>query len=238
MIVLYKVNIIVDLPSNKQKYSIHNLKLKMNEFKEKEINSNEQISDMNYSIMTSQPISPNQPLKGHEEDKLPTQRSISTIPMANGQPWIYPSEQMFYNAVIRKNNNTKDEKIKQDIKEIVNIHNYVNEMCWNKIKENEQLLNDNTNKENQININDNKLVRFQGKSQDFTIKALFNHYILGYKLPFDRHDWIINRNGKEIKYIIDFYTGKNNSIYLDIRRDLTLNGIKERILTYYYSKYK
>ncbi len=28
-----------------------------------------------------------------------------------------------------------------------------------------------------------------------------------YELPFDRHDWIVERCGKEVRYIIDYYDG-------------------------------
>ena len=28
---------------------------------------------------------------------------------------------------------------------------------------------------------------------------------MGYQLPFDRHDWIVDRNGKEVRYVIDYY---------------------------------
>ncbi len=43
-----------------------------------------------------------------------------------------------------------------------------------------------------------------------------------YELPFDRHDWIVDRNGKEVRYIIDYYDGgKVNKDYefalLDVR---------------------
>lgn len=30
---------------------------------------------------------------------------------------------------------------------------------------------------------------------------------LGYELPFDRHDWVIDRCGKEVTYVIDYYDG-------------------------------
>ena len=30
---------------------------------------------------------------------------------------------------------------------------------------------------------------------------------LGFKLPFDRHDWVVDRCGKDVRYIIDFYNG-------------------------------
>lgn len=42
-----------------------------------------------------------------------------------------------------------------------------------------------------------------------------------YKPPFDRHDWIVNRNGQEVRYVIDFYRGRESGsrigIHLDVR---------------------
>ena len=32
--------------------------------------------------------------------------------------------------------------------------------------------------------------------------------LLGYSPPFDRHDWVVTRCGKEVTYLIDFYNGK------------------------------
>lgn len=45
---------------------------------------------------------------------------------------------------------------------------------------------------------------------------------MGYELPFDRHDWIIDRCGKEVRYIIDYYDGgalddKYKFALLDVR---------------------
>ena len=42
----------------------------------------------------------------------------------------------------------------------------------------------------------------------------------GYDKPFDRHDWIVDRCGKEVRYIIDYYgndTEQNIDVHLDIR---------------------
>lgn len=44
----------------------------------------------------------------------------------------------------------------------------------------------------------------------------------GFKLPFDRHDWIVDRCGTEVRYIIDFYSGApgpggGTSMFLDAR---------------------
>jgi hypothetical protein len=43
-----------------------------------------------------------------------------------------------------------------------------------------------------------------------------------YSLPFDRHDWIVDRNGVEVRYVIDFYTGSKTpgaavTMHLDVR---------------------
>jgi len=32
---------------------------------------------------------------------------------------------------------------------------------------------------------------------------------MGYELPFDRHDWIVNHCGKEVRYIINYYNADN-----------------------------
>jgi cytochrome c heme-lyase len=44
----------------------------------------------------------------------------------------------------------------------------------------------------------------------------------GYKLPFDRHDWFVDRCGREVRYVIDFYSGTPQagaqaSMHLDVR---------------------
>ena len=38
-----------------------------------------------------------------------------------------------------------------------------------------------------------------GRPQDYSPKArLLN--VLGYKLPFDRHDWIVDRSGRQVGF--------------------------------------
>ena len=29
-----------------------------------------------------------------------------------------------------------------------------------------------------------------------------------YTLPFDRHDWIVERDGRDVRYVVDFYPGQ------------------------------
>lgn len=161
---------------------------------------------------------------GHPE--LPNKRQISSIPYgAEGKPshqpeasaagaWVYPSEAQFYKAMKRKGWPAEA----ADMQSIVAIHNGVNERAWNHILRYEAL-------------HDGcypKLVRFQGRPQDYSPKArLLN--LLGYKLPFDRHDWIVDRCGREVRYVIDFYNAAQLpnmpvSMYLDARPALDSPG--------------
>jgi len=50
------------------------------------------------------------------------------------------------------------------------------------------------------------LKHFQGRPRDFSPKARFWAF-LGYKLPFDRHDWVVDRCGKDVRYVLDYYQG-------------------------------
>lgn len=56
-----------------------------------------------------------------------------------------------------------------------------------------------------------------------------------YSAPFDRHDWVVDRCGTKIRYVIDFYTGRasdssNVSFYLDVRPALDdWEGVKMRL---------
>ena len=54
----------------------------------------------------------------------------------------------------------------------------------------------------------------------FTISIV----LLRYELPFDRHDWIVDRCGKEVRYIIDYYDvgdkdkyKQGDFVYIDVR---------------------
>ena len=47
--------------------------------------------------------------------------------------------------------------------------------------------------------------------------------LIGYHLPFDRHDWVVDRCGTEVRYVIDYYqgkpdgTGKPVAVHIDAR---------------------
>ncbi|KAI7899893.1 cytochrome c/c1 heme-lyase [Cokeromyces recurvatus] len=161
------------------------------------------------------------------DQKIPlsVEREISTIPRANSEErlWIYPSEQMFFNAMRRKNWNPDE----RDMAAIVPIHNAVNEMAWQKILEWEKM--------HTTECKQPMLERFEGRPKDVTPKARIRSWF-GYALPFDRHDWVVDRCGEKVTYVIDFYTGKQDpnkpmslSFYLDVRPAVTVSGLWDRL---------
>ncbi|KAK9446951.1 cytochrome c/c1 heme-lyase [Limtongia smithiae] len=181
-------------------------------------------------------------------EDLGKDREISSIPRANAfaynggegtgdahggaiqgtKKWVYPSEEMFYNAMKRKNWDPKA----ADMRIVVPIHNAVNERAWAEILEWEKLAGPSK-------CGGPKLVSFSGDSQKFTPRARFNTW-LGYSAPFDRHDWIVDRCGKKIEYVIDFYAGKPNpqnpkmpSFFLDVRPKLSVEGARMRFMKFW-----
>ncbi|PNS13971.1 hypothetical protein CAC42_6484 [Sphaceloma murrayae] len=161
---------------------------------------------------------------------------VSAVPANNEQEsgasksgnWIYPSEQMFFDAMKRKSYDPRAE----DMKSIVPIHNAVNERAWAEIKKWEQ-------GKGSEQCGGPKLVSFSGQSKALTPRARWNS-LLGYTAPFDRHDWVIDRCGTNVDYVIDFYSGKDEgkvgkslNFYLDVRPKLnSYEGIKMRVGRY------
>ncbi|KDR81444.1 hypothetical protein GALMADRAFT_239359, partial [Galerina marginata CBS 339.88] len=143
---------------------------------------------------------------------LSRERETSSIPKPNDEKWVYPSEEQFFAAMARKNHNPQA----ADMKTIVPIHNAVNERAWHEILKWEAGRGGGT-------CGGVKLVNFKGKPSEKSPKARWN-MLLGYAAPFDRHDWVVDRCGTHIRYIIDFYTGRSGgssqeqvSFYLDVR---------------------
>lgn len=185
------------------------------------------------------PINPNNqmPLEANQQPSvgqpfdLSKERQTSTIPKHNpvdekDKYWVYPSEQMFWNAMIRKGWKWQDaiegkddpnsEKFtSQDMTHIIKIHNFNNEKAWKEVLKWELSFH---LKECPCGPT---LKRFGGKAQEYSPRARIRNW-LGYELPFDRHDWIIDRCGKEVRYVIDYYDGgyleeNGNFALLDVR---------------------
>ncbi|KAI8368507.1 cytochrome c/c1 heme-lyase [Blakeslea trispora] len=147
------------------------------------------------------------------DQKLPLSlnREISTIPRSNSDDklWIYPSEQMFFNAMRRKNWSPEEKDMSVVILEWESMH--------------------------QTECNQPKLEKFEGRPKDITPKARIRSWF-GYSLPFDRHDWVVDRCGQKVTYVIDFYSGKQDpnkpmslSFYLDVRPAVSPAGIWDRL---------
>lgn len=145
---------------------------------------------------------PNQRPAPDQPFPLPTARIRSNIPKADseeGQTWVYPSQQMFWNAMLRKGWKWKEEELKpKDMDDIIRIHNFNNEKAWQEILLWESYRHP--------ECATPKLRSFKGAAKKFTPRARFRS-LLGYELPFDRHDWMVDRCGREVHYVIDYYDG-------------------------------
>merc|ERR1711915_341284 len=105
----------------------------------------------------------------------------------------------FYNALRRKGwEFGPDDLAQEDMDHIIKIHNANNESAWQEVLLWESLHSD--------ECKSPKLKSFGGKAKYFSPRARFRGW-LGYEMPFDRHDWIVDRCGKEVRYIIDYYDG-------------------------------
>jgi cytochrome c heme-lyase len=79
----------------------------------------------------------------------------------------------------------------------------MNENTWQKILQWEQL--------NPTKVEagkEPKLLKFLGKPHNLSPKAQIK-VLLGHPAPFDRHDWIVDRGGKEVRYVIDYYNDES-----------------------------
>ncbi|GKZ00816.1 hypothetical protein MPSEU_001033300 [Mayamaea pseudoterrestris] len=176
----------------------------------------------------SQPLDPtnnmpqvaNQLPSPNQRKELSTERVSSSIPKGGGSSssdtngtssasattWTYPSPQMFYNALSRKNK--LGDTTEDDIANVVTLHNHMNEKTWRKILQWEQVVETNADESNPP-----KLLRFLGRPSDLSPKAAFKHYLLGHPLPYDRHDWTIvhERDGSTRRYVIDYYHDESKS---------------------------
>lgn len=135
---------------------------------------------------------------------------------------------MFFDAMKRKSYNPEA----RDMKSIIPIHNAVNERAWSEILKWENPYTSSPSN----TCGGPKLVSFSGDSSKLTPRARWNS-LMGYTAPFDRHDWVVDRCGKRIEYVIDFYSGRddgkrqNLSFYLDVRPKLnSWEGWKMRAL--------
>ena len=148
-------------------------------------------------------------------------REISSIPKTGSAAcWQYPSPQMFYNALIRREKEAESDSMDA----VVHVHNFVNEETWKKILEFEKL--------HYASCPTPSLQRFIGKSEELSPQAFFKQIYLG--RPFDRHDWFVDRCGqKTVRYIIDYYDAPSADgfdVQIDVRPAAdTLDNVWDRL---------
>jgi len=140
------------------------------------------------------PLTPQQARAPGQTTTLDKTRQASTIPQKDGTPWQYPSPQMFWNALVRKDK--ADGASEQDMETVVAVHNTMNEATWAKILEWEVLRGGPAP----------ELIKFEGRPHDLSPKALLKIYVFGHPKPFDRHDWVVRRGEEERRYVIDYYS--------------------------------
>ncbi|KAL1849111.1 Cytochrome c1 heme lyase [Diaporthe australafricana] len=164
---------------------------------------------------------------GATNSACPVNHESETGADAKTGNWVYPSEKMFFDAMKRKGHDTRA----KDMRTVVPIHNAVNERAWKEIREWELPYATSTCPQGPM------LYSFTGLSTSMSPKARLNT-LLGYTAPFDRHDWVVDRCGTKVEYVIDFYAGRPDasravggkpSFYLDVRPKLnTWEGVKMR----------
>eukprot|EP00039_Didymoeca_costata_P002882 m.63452 g.63452 ORF g.63452 m.63452 type:complete len:213 (-) comp11581_c0_seq1:42-680(-) len=149
------------------------------------------------------------------------QTPASTIPATgrgnsdDGQVWVNPSPYQLHRALERKGKPIS----KEDSFDVAAIHEMVCNGSWDAIMAFEEL---------HANMCPApKLARFEGRDGDYSPKARFFN-LLGVPLPFDRHDWTVDRCGKEVRYIIDYYEVGDGSTYNIDARPAGVSGIFDR----------
>eukprot|EP00041_Stephanoeca_diplocostata_P033079 m.1082922 g.1082922 ORF g.1082922 m.1082922 type:complete len:234 (+) comp24267_c0_seq39:93-794(+) len=132
----------------------------------------------------------------------------------DGQHWLNPSPYQLHRALKRKGKPIE----KEDSFSVSNMHELVVVQSWECIMEYEQLWS--------RTCKEPKLARFEGRDGDYSFKAQMLQR-LGVPLPYDRHDWTVDRCGKEVRYIIDYYSS-GDDYWIDARPAPTLLGMFDR----------
>lgn len=143
----------------------------------------------------------------------------------DGTHWVNPSANQLFRALKRKNKPIHS----GDARNVADVHAVVTDMSWDCVMEYENL---------HPECKEPTLARFFGMYGILSWKSKLLKFRTGIE-PFDRHDWVVDRCGKEVRYIIDYYsvevpnpndpTGDPEIVYsIDARPALTLAGIVDR----------
>ncbi|EDQ85657.1 uncharacterized protein MONBRDRAFT_38782 [Monosiga brevicollis MX1] len=137
----------------------------------------------------------------------------------DGQSWLNPSANQLFRALRRK-----DKPIEvEDALAVAAVHELVTDWSWKGVMEYENM--------HERACPNPTLARFEGKDGIYSIKARIMSAIFGVR-PFDRHDWTVDRCGKEVRYIIDYYAvddGMGDTDYFVDARPAGLQGVPDRM---------
>ncbi|KAL8287808.1 hypothetical protein RB600_003640 [Gaeumannomyces tritici] len=197
------------------------------------------------SIPRAVPSSPSpSPSPSPAAAAIPSNHENETGADAATGNWVYPSEKMFFEALRRKGSaGGPDGARAADMRTVVPIHNAVNERAWREIKawEAPYCGGGSDVAAGAACPGGPRLESFSGLAAKMSPRARINTW-LGYTAPFDRHDWVVDRCGVRVEYVIDFYAGRPGgpagaavpqklNFYLDVRPKLnTWEGVKMRAL--------
>ncbi len=139
---------------------------------------------------------------------------------------------------VEESKTTTISTIEEDMASVVAMHNCMNEATWRRVLQWEEVLHPSTISKTSSGGTEHAttstaaataegaeasaagaeravvvgpaLSRFEGRPTDLSPKAYLKHYLLGYPLPFDRHDWIVTRtqpdgSTTDVRYVIDYY---------------------------------
>eukprot|EP00730_Choanoeca_flexa_P016306 TRINITY_DN7671_c0_g2_i2.p1 TRINITY_DN7671_c0_g2~~TRINITY_DN7671_c0_g2_i2.p1 ORF type:complete len:224 (+),score=43.33 TRINITY_DN7671_c0_g2_i2:55-726(+) len=136
----------------------------------------------------------------------------------DGKQWLNPSANQLFRALKRR-----DKPIDyDDALEVAAVHELVTDWSWQGVMEFENM--------HERACPNPTLARFEGKDGIYSPKARIMKFIYGI-VPFDRHDWTVDRCGKEVRYIIDYYAidGGHGTEYFVDARPAGLEGIPDRV---------
>eukprot|EP01068_Selenidium_serpulae_P008399 Selendium_serpulae@DN4976_c0_g1_i3.p1 len=129
-----------------------------------------------------------------ESAGLTRQRQRSSIPKSrDGEWWVYPSPLQLYNAMRRRDKVVDSD----DMPDVTQAHNVTNEMSWREIMKFEDM--------HRRVCPSPTLHHFVGKYDDLSPKSHIISRFSSMGRPFDRHDWYIDRCGRRVRYVLDYY---------------------------------
>jgi len=141
---------------------------------------------------------------------------------SDGADWVNPTPAELFRALRRKNKPIEEE----DAWSVAFVHSVVVDQTWAQILEYEELHKD--------ECAEPTLHSFEGKYGQDSVKTKLFNIFYPQMVPFDRHDWYVDRCGKRIRYIIDYYATEepdgSQTYAIDARPEPTFGGIRDRMI--------